>query len=347
VVHEEPAAPPFRIHASRITHHASRITHHALRITHYASRITHHALRITHYASRITHHALRITHHASRLMGLIDFILNIAALLLWLGWRASRQDLVAVATPSTLAGTLRRADSPKLRRWQFPLILAGLLLARAVFYSQIGPAVDWSAGLDLSVISVSFRSDVFSRMLLFSILGFGSMLAAFWLSVLFVSLLNRPDAEFDSLRRFVRLHIGFVDNWPGWMKLILPWLAISTIWWLLSWLLVYQGLLPRPVSGVHRLQQGFAIGLGSYLVWKYVIVGVLVLHIINSYVYLGSHPFWAQVSAVARRILRPLGFVPLTLGRVDFAPLVGIATVFFLARLAESSLTKLYAHLPL
>jgi uncharacterized protein YggT (Ycf19 family) len=280
-------------------------------------------------------------------MSLIDFILNIAGLLLWAGWRTSRNDLIATATPSTLAGTLRRADTPRLKRWQFPMVLGGLLLLRAVFYWQIGSAVDWTANLNLSVISVPFRSDVFGRMLLFSILSFTLMLAAFLICALFLSILGRPDAGFNSQRRFVRLHIGFVDGWPSWVKIFVSWFCVTILWWVLSWLLVYQGVLPRPISGVHRLEQALVIGLGSYLVWKYIIAGVLVLHIVSSYVYLGSHNFWTQVGALARRILKPLNPVPLAIGRVDFAPVVGIAIVFLIARLAEAWLTRLYAHLPL
>jgi hypothetical protein len=45
-------------------------------------------------------------------MALIDFILNVAALLLWLSWRAIRLDPFIRATPATLAGTLRRAEPP-------------------------------------------------------------------------------------------------------------------------------------------------------------------------------------------------------------------------------------------
>ena len=44
-------------------------------------------------------------------MTLIDFILNLAALLLWFNWRAARIDPLATATPSTLAGTLRRSHT--------------------------------------------------------------------------------------------------------------------------------------------------------------------------------------------------------------------------------------------
>ena len=39
-------------------------------------------------------------------MGLIDFILNLAGVLLWLGWRSIRFDPLGRSTPATLVGTL-------------------------------------------------------------------------------------------------------------------------------------------------------------------------------------------------------------------------------------------------
>ena len=42
-------------------------------------------------------------------MGIVDFILNLVALLLWFNWRTARFDPLAGSTPATLAGTLRRA----------------------------------------------------------------------------------------------------------------------------------------------------------------------------------------------------------------------------------------------
>ena len=279
-------------------------------------------------------------------MGLIDFILNIAGLLLWLSWRMAKSDPMAGATPATLAGTLRRADKPKLRGWHYPLALGLLIFLRAVVYWQIGSAVNWSASLGLAVISIPFRSDLFGRILLFSALSFSVTLAAFLLCMLFLSMISRRNAEFDAVRRFVRLQIGFLDGLPAWLKLFVPFISVSLLWWILSWLLEYRGLLPQAVSGRLRVEQSGVIGLSSYLSWKYIIAGVLTLHAVSSYVYLGSHPYWGSVTAVARQMLRPLKPVPLSAGRVDFAPLVGIALVFILSRMAEAWLAKLYSILP-
>ena len=65
-------------------------------------------------------------------MGIVDFILNLAGLLLWLNWRSIRFDPLAKRTPATLTGTLRPADPHKTRRWHLLAIIAGLLVLRAM-----------------------------------------------------------------------------------------------------------------------------------------------------------------------------------------------------------------------
>ena len=97
-------------------------------------------------------------------MGLIDFILNLAALLLWFNWRAARMDPLAAAAPSTLAGTLRRAGKTSVAGWHSPGAIAGLIFLRAIVYWLIG--VNWAGTLDVGVIAVPFRTDMFRRMLL-------------------------------------------------------------------------------------------------------------------------------------------------------------------------------------
>ena len=77
-------------------------------------------------------------------MALIDFILNLAGLLLWLNWRSVRFDPLGKRTPATLIGTLRRAEPRRWRRWHLLAALGGLLLLRAVFYWQIGAAANWA-----------------------------------------------------------------------------------------------------------------------------------------------------------------------------------------------------------
>lgn len=273
-------------------------------------------------------------------MPLIDLILNLAGLLLWISWRSVPFDPLTQTRPATLPGTLRRAEPTRVRPWHFLIALVFLLVARALFYWLIGPALQWTAGVNLGAISLSFRSDNFQRMLLFSFASFAHIFMIFYLWVLLLSLLNPRSVEVDYGQRFLRIQLGAVHSWPWAVKLLLPFIAALLIWVLPGYLLAAWGIVPATKSWLHRFEQGAILGLSTYLIWKYVVAAVLGLHLLNTYVYLGSHPVWNFINATAHRLLTALKSIPLRIGKVDFAPLLGIALVFVFAELAENGVHK-------
>jgi uncharacterized protein YggT (Ycf19 family) len=278
-------------------------------------------------------------------MGLIDFILNLAGLLLWLNWRSLRFDPIAKPTVLSLVGTLKKTSSSRLPQWQLPLTLLALLAVRALFYWQIGPAINWTASLRLGAIVLAFRSDFPGHMFLFSLLGFVFTLAAFFLWLILLAVVNRGVSN-DPLQKLARLHLGFVDRCPWQFKLFLPLLTGALFWVLFSRAFMWLGLIPLSPTLVELLEQATIIGLATYLVWKYLIVGLLLLHLINSYVYLGDHPFWNFVNATAGNLMAPLRGIPLRWGKADFSPVVGVALIFLAAELGQHGLTRLYQRIP-
>jgi uncharacterized protein YggT (Ycf19 family) len=259
-------------------------------------------------------------------MGLIDFILNLAGLLLWLNWRAAKADPLGKPVPATLIGTLRRAEPGKPGWWHLPAVLGGLLVLRALFYWQIGSAAGWIGKLDLGVTVVFFRSNFFGQMLLFSMFSFARMFGIMYLWLLLLSILSGPMPT----HRLVKMQLGEMDGWPRWIKFLLPLIVIALVWGLASW--PFAWLHPKPaMSAAHRIEESLVIALGSYFVWKFLIAALLALHLLNSYIYFGKNPFWSYVNATAKQLLRPLEKIPLRAGRADFAPVAGIALVFLLA----------------
>jgi uncharacterized protein YggT (Ycf19 family) len=273
-------------------------------------------------------------------MAIVNFILNLAGLLLWLNWRSIRFDPLAKRTPATLMGTLRPAAPKKLRRWHLLVFLAVMLFLRAIVYRWMAPF--WIGKLDLGVVAPSFRSDGFGGMLVFSFLSFGWMLGIIYVALLILSFLAGP----EPIHSLVKIPLGRVDGWPRWAKILLPFLAGAVCWWLASWLLVWLQVLPPPVSVAQRLEQSLVIGLGGYLVWKFPLGGLLVLHLLNSYIYFGKNPFWKYVNLTAQKILSPLKKIPLRLGKVDFAPVLALAILFFAAEGVGRGLAWAYARLP-
>lgn len=266
------------------------------------------------------------------LLDLIDFILNIAGLLLWLNWRTIRLDPINRPTPATLAGTVRRAEPMRLRRWHFLVALSALLFIRAVFYGQIGPAVNWTPRLNLALVTPAFPlthgGQVFYRSaLLFSVLSFILLLIVFYVWLLALAVINRRVTNPDPLQKLLLLQLGAPARWPSIVQMVLPFFVCAAMWMLCHPLLMHIGVTSRPRSNIVLLAQGLMLGLNAYLSLKLLLAAILFANVIVSYVYLGSNPIWDFVSTTSRNILRPLNWLPLRIGKLDFAPLTAIVLI--------------------
>ncbi len=281
-------------------------------------------------------------------MSVLDFFLNCAALLLWLNWW-SRGLSAPRANGIALVRTLRRAEPARHDRWISPAVLAAILLVRSLVYFQIGSATHWTPRLPLVAITVPFRSDSLSRMLLFSFLSFIVFGGAFYFCAMLVSALNHKLPATDSWQAFFRLLLGPIDKLPRWFKLLLPFLIGMTFWIVAGPLLSSAGVQVPVKSFGHRLQEAVLIGVGTWLTWKYAIAFVLVLHILTSYVYFGAAPFWKFIGTTARHLLAPTQRFPLRIGRVDLWPIIVLIVMFGLIQTLEhfQVLQGLYSRLPL
>ncbi len=279
-------------------------------------------------------------------MSIIDFILNLAGLLLWLNWRSIRFDPLAKRRPATLLGTLRPAAPKKIRRWHLLVFIAGLLLLRALIYYWIGSAANWTGKLDLGVTIPCFvcRGDWHGLevMAAFSFFSFGVTLGIFYLCLLPLSLLAGP----EPVHSLVKVPLGRVDGWPRWTKILLPFFATALCWWLASWVFGWLQITPKIISPAERFEESLIIGAGSYLLWKFPLGAILLLHLLNSYVYFGKHPFWKYVNVTAQKLLSPLEKIPLRIGKVDFAPLLGLVVLLLVAEGVAYQLWRLYTKLP-
>jgi uncharacterized protein YggT (Ycf19 family) len=276
-------------------------------------------------------------------MGIVDFILNLAGLLLWLNWRSNRFDPLVKRRPATLMGTLRPASPQTLRRWHLLGVIAGLLFLRALVYWWIGAAMSWAGKLNLGVTVLWFSSaphwSGFCHMVIFSFASFGVMLGIFYMWLLALSMLAGP----LPIHGLVKIPLGRVDGWPRWVKVVLPFFTTAILWWLLSWVLNRFQILPS-IPSPGRFQQSLLLGFSSYLLWQFPLEAILTLHLLNSYIYFGKHPFWKYVSATAQSVLYPLRNLPLRIGKVDLAPLVGMVLIFLVANSLEKGLA--IVHLP-
>ena len=285
-------------------------------------------------------------------MGLIDFILNLAGVLIWLSWRSIRFDPLVKTRPATLIGTLRRAEPRRMKGWQLLAGLGTLLVLRAVLYRQIGPEADWTPKLDLFVVVLAFPRHLppghFLASLVFSLLSFARILIIgyFWLLALVV--INRRNEEPDPLHKMLRLHVGPVARWPLLLQVLLPLVSIAALWIALHPLLAHLGITGHVRSVATLAEQGLLIGVAVFFTLQYLLPGFLLLHLFASYIYLGRNPMWDFIGATARNLLVPLRRLPLRIARLDFAPLGGVVLILFLlhwlpnlvlGHMAENNLT--------
>ena len=280
-------------------------------------------------------------------MNFVDLFLNLAGLLLWLSWRSAGFRPPTMPGGVSYATVLKPVTVRRLRRWHLLAGLVSLLVVRAWLYWKVGAQVHWVPSLDLGAVTLPFNSILFTRMALFSICSFGVIWAGFYLWLMLLSIVNRALPESDLCQRWVRLHLGWVDSWPWPIKLLVPWIAIACFWYMANPGLVQLGMVATPRSTSHLWEQGLLVGAGSWLAWKYLVGGVLFLHVVNSYLYLGNWLIWAYITTTARQLMRPLAWMPLRLGQIDFVPVVAIALVFLIAELGQRGLTTLFGHLPL
>jgi len=260
-------------------------------------------------------------------MDLIHFILNAAAMLLWLSWRSYRFVPTNDFRGGTLLSTLKKTERGQFNQMTLVTSLVMLLGLRAIFYWHIGPAVHWAPRIDFIVFSVPFRCDFFDRMVLFSALSFFGWMGVFYFWLILLQLLNDRGADTNPWHAIVRRHLGWVAGLPVWMRVLVPAVVAYLLYLVFSKYFSHLRILPDARNASVWLTQGLVISLSVYLLAKSLIVSVLVLYLVNSFVYLGNHAFLAYVNTTAQRMLKLLRWLPTRVGKFDFAPLVLLGLV--------------------
>jgi len=280
-------------------------------------------------------------------MILVHLILNLACLLLWVNWRSVGFVEPNLASQFSLLSTLKRTKPQAARRWLNLISLGVPLVVGSLFYWQMGSATNWTPIVDLVAITLPFRSDYFLLMLLFSVVSFGLWLAGFYAWLLLISAANRSIPDMEPMQKLLRFHLGWLEQIPAAIKLALPSIVALLSWVLSNASLARLGIIPSTASSAQLWQQSAVVSLASVMVWEFLLLGLLVLHLLNSYVYLGNASFWSFVNVTARNILRPISWLSPKVGKVELAPIVGIALILVGAALGKRWLPVLYQRLPL
>jgi hypothetical protein len=263
-------------------------------------------------------------------MNVIDWILNIACLFLWIDWRSGTLSKRPGPVLS-LASAVRPAERRLRAEFGSLAVLIFILLVRPCFYYSIGSKLNWTPQLDLFAISLPWRSDLLGRMYLYSTITFLLTLGFFYAAMLLLSAVNCQLPDTEVMQQFVRLQLGWLEKVPWPVKLLLPSVVAGLAWAAALPLFAGIDLVPSVPDSEAIWGQSLAFALAALLAWKWVILVILLLHLVNIYVYLGTHPAWPYVSVTARKLLTPLSF--LSFAKVDLAPIVGMIIVLLVSDL--------------
>lgn len=280
-------------------------------------------------------------------MILVDFLFNLAALLVWLGL-CSRLRAASSASPG-FRYTLKKAHTDGgSRGWLGIAALPAVIGLHALVNWQVGNATSWVPDLNFGVVVVPCRPDMPLRLLLHSCLSFAGFAGVFYLWLILLILLNAHENSIDPWRQLIRDHLSWIADWPPAILATLPFLAMGVFWFIASQGFAALDMIPKPEAAAHRFQQALVLGAFTYLYGRYLAAIVLLLHVFNSYVYLGDHQFWTFIRSTAHNLQKWFQWIPMRqVGRIDFTPVYAMAAVLLIAQLAERGLIHFFSGLPL
>lgn len=276
----------------------------------------------------------------------LDWMVDLAGLFLWLGWRGFGAVPVSARPALTLASNLRpagRRDSHS--RWALPGLLL-LLFCRAwihhEFPSRFAEAAVWSPG----AVAVTFRSDLFGRMLVFSVLSWLLLTLQVYLAMAVFAGLRRKAAEADPITRSLRAELGWLARWPGFLGALPVLSVIGILWAAGAGSLAELGLIPPLRSEGHRYQQALVVALGLLPSLKWSLTAACLMRFLLDHVYLGSSAFWDFAQVVGGRLCSWLSWMPLRIGAIDFRPLFAAGAFWAAAYFLEGAVPRLFQRLP-
>jgi len=253
-------------------------------------------------------------------------ILNLVGLLLWIIWRAGTMPRPKLQ--NSITGPVPRPGPIFKYSWIYLAVLVVLLGLRAVFYHQFGPGLDWTPSLNLLNESPHFRSDLFPRILAYSVISFARWLVAGYCCLTLLTTVQPQIETSITWKEFIKSQFGWLGSLPSvvlWLAVI--GLAIGVHIGEAEWM-KFVGV---SSGATERLRQIFGLIALDLRATVYLIMILLALHLLNSYVYFGEQSLWKTVNESGKRLLRPLRILPLEVGKIDLAPFIAFAMAFGLS----------------
>jgi len=256
-------------------------------------------------------------------MQIIDFILNVAAWILWVnGWMQCRNP-VKMDRPLTLLSTLK-ASPPKISvAWFYFGGFLVILLIKTLFLHYLGAPLQTTMSIDFLLFFVYFKTGSFFSMASMAVASFLKIALIAYIWVWFLWHLSRKGIA-DNLVNSLGDSMGLLKG-----RHVLIQVSVFLLGGVLGWLglglyFSWMGALPSNQETSLLLWQGLWLSLSAWVGLYWLIVAMLSAYLIHSYIYLGPWEGWDWLEGMVERLLSPLKPLPLQWARIDFAPLVAL-----------------------
>ncbi len=276
----------------------------------------------------------------------VNFLLNLLGWFLWAGAFVFPRYAVRSSQPLTLLSTLREESPPSFGRLFLLGGLAALLALRAVAYWNFLPQGGPRPAVEFGVVAVSFQSDSLIQMACYSVASFAMFLYAYYLIVFGLSITCRQRTRVDSIENLINQQLGSAAYWHPGLKLLAVGITGAVLWLLFGVGFLRIGVLPEDWTIGVLFFQSPVVAFSLWNVYLLAIMVLIGLYVLNSYVYLGEKVVWKFVDETAKFYLSGLRKLPLVVGRIDFAPFLGIVVFWILYRVVEACLHFVFERLP-
>jgi uncharacterized protein YggT (Ycf19 family) len=254
-------------------------------------------------------------------MHIIDFMLNLAAWILWVNAWMQKHHSRVLQQPITLLATLKTSRREIREIWFYLGGCMGVLLIKALLLHYLGSPLNAAVSVDFMHVLVFFQTGSLVSMGLMALTSFLKFAFLAYLWVWFLWNLSREGVA-EPIIGNLEMALGFLPGRHVLIQVTVLMLLGIGGWIGLGLMFGWVGILPSNVGMSQLIWQAIWISASAWLSLFWLILVLMILYLIHSYVYLGNWEGWVWVEGMGERLLEPFEMLPLQWARIDLSPCI-------------------------
>ncbi len=252
-------------------------------------------------------------------MQIIDFILNLAAWILWVNGWIQLHNKADIQRPLTLLGTLVGPTRRMSRAWLYFGGFAVLIFLKTILLHYLGAPIETTMVVKFLLLMVYFKTGTLVSMFWMAFASFMKFALIAYIWVWFLARMSREDTA-ENIVSGLNASLGFLQNRHWVLQMVALVLFGMAGWIFLGIVFGWLGVLPPIKSVSFLVWQSLCISLCAWLALYYLVNVLMILYLIHSYIHLGNWEGWDWLDGVSEKLMSPLSPLPLQWARIDFTP---------------------------